>query len=261
VVSAFAAPVALGVAVGLAVGTAMPTVRWTAADPWAVSYAEVEQIAGQIIRGEPPPPGVIPVPRADAPDLPISPPAPAATPVTPPPPAGQTPAFLDRLTELLRLGGVPTWLIRQEVFANALEGWLRRPLLGWGLNSYQYVYPPAPRAGYWIGNLELHILFDTGLVGFVLFGAAVGLAGRRGLRALRPPAATWDTPHYILFGLLAGGLGLLLAYQLTEGLWLGFTWVFFALLVAAGRYATFPPASDAPPSEDGSNREEQKLLS
>lgn len=244
---AFVVPVTLGVLVGLGVGTAMPTVRWTTADPWAVNYEQVEQIAGQIIRGETPPPGITPVPRAG---LPIAPPAPAATPVPPPATAGQTPAFIDRLTELLRLGGVPTWLIRQEVFANALDGWLRRPLLGWGLNSYQYVYPPAPRAGYWIGNLELHLLFDTGLVGFLLFGAAVTLAGVRGLRALRPPRAAWDTTHYILFGLLCGGLGLLLAYQLTEGLWLGFTWVFFALLVAAGRYATAPPGA-ALPTADG----------
>ena len=62
-------------------------------------------------------------------------------------------------------------------------------------------------------------------------------ATSRSVRALRRPLADWTTTHYILFGLLIADLGLLLAYQLTEGTWLGFTWVFLALLVAAGRLA------------------------
>jgi hypothetical protein len=83
----------------------------------------------------------------------------------------------------------------------------------------------------------------------VLVGVAVGLlvagaggwAVRRGGRALRGPVTGWSTAQYALFGLLFAGLGLFLAYQLTEGTGLGFTWLFFAMLVAAGRYAA-PPA-------------------
>jgi O-antigen ligase len=160
--------------------------------------------------------------------------------------AGTTPAFLDRLSELLALDKVPTWLLRQEVLINAVHGWQQRPWLGWGLNSYRYVYPPAPQAGFWIPNLELHILFDTGLVGLLLVAGAVGGAVRGGVRALRGPVAGWSTAQYALFGLLFAGLGLFLAYQLTEGTGLGFTWLFFAMLVAAGRYATPAPPAGPP---------------
>jgi O-antigen ligase len=132
------------------------------------------------------------------------------------------------------------------VLVNAVQGWQQRPWLGWGLNQYRYVYPPAPQTGFWIPNLELHILFDTGLVGLLFVGGAGVLAVRRGWRAVRGPVAGWSTAQYALFGLLFAGLGLFLAYQLTEGTGLGFTWLFFAMLVAAGRYATPAPVAGSP---------------
>jgi hypothetical protein len=234
---ALLAPVLVGVAVGLLVGNAMPAVSWRTTTPWALSYPELERAISQIVRGGPPPVAPsTPLPAA----TPVVP-APATPPGPPPPVAGTTPAFLDRLRELLALDKVPTWLLRQEVRINAVHGWQQRPWLGWGLNSYRYVYPPAPQAGFWIPNLELHILFDTGLVGLLLVAGAGGWAVRRGGRALRGPVTGWSTAQYALFGLLFAGLGLFLAYQLTEGTGLGFTWLFFAMLVAAGRYAA-PPA-------------------
>jgi hypothetical protein len=227
---ALLAPVLAGVAVGLVVGNAMPSVSWRTADPWTMSYSDMERAIGQIIRGGPPP-------------APNATPAGVATPgaAPPPPPVTTNPAFLDRLGELLALDKVPTWLVRQAVLVNALEGWQQRPWLGWGLNSYRYVYPPAPQTGFWIPNLELHILFDTGVIGLLLVAGAGAAAVRRGWRALCGPVTGWSSAHYALFGLLFAGLGLFLAYQLTEGTGLGFTWLFFAMLVAAGRYATPAP--------------------
>jgi hypothetical protein len=233
---ALLAPVLVGVIVGLVVGNAMPSVSWLTDDPWTMSYPDMERAIGQIIRGGPPP---MPGPGA----TPIASPAASSTPpaVPTPRPATTNSAFLDRLSELLTLDKVPTWLVRQAVLVNALEGWQQRPWLGWGLNSYPYVYPPAPQTGFWIPNLELHILFDTGLIGLLLITGAGAGAVRRGVRALRGPVAGWNTAQYALFGLLFAGLGLFLAYQLTEGTGLGFTWLFFAMLVAAGRYATPAP--------------------
>ncbi len=242
---ALLAPALVGVLVGLLVGNAMPSVSWRTAAPWAISYAEMERTVGQIIRGGPAP---TPEPTPASPLTPTTDPASLAPPPSPTLPAttaATNPAFLDRLGELLMLDKVPTWLLRQQVLVNALEGWQQRPWLGWGLNSYRYVYPPAPQTGFWIPNLELHVLFDTGLAGLLLFGGALVLAAWRGVRALRGPVADWTTAHYALFGLLFAGLGLLLAYQLTEGTGLGFTWLFLALLVAAGRYARPVPATEA----------------
>jgi hypothetical protein len=115
----------------------------------------------------------------------------------------------------------------------AIQGWLRRPIFGNGTGSYLYVLGPA--FGGWIGNVELHVLFDTGIVGFVLLLVALVAAGRPAIRALRSAAVAWETPHYVLFGVVAASLALIATYQFTDGSWLGFTWVFFGLLVAAGR--------------------------
>ena len=79
------------------------------------------------------------------------------------------------------------------------------------------------------------MLFDTGIVGFLLLLTALVAAGRPAIRALRSAAIAWETPHYVLFGVVAASLALIATYQFTDGSWLGFTWVFFGLLVAAGR--------------------------
>ena len=77
-------------------------------------------------------------------------------------------------------------------------------------------------------------MFDTGIVGFLLLLFALIVACRTALRGLRTVSA-WETTHFVLFGLVAAGLALLATYQFTDGTWLGFTWVFFGMLVAGGR--------------------------
>jgi O-Antigen ligase len=129
---------------------------------------------------------------------------------------------------------------RLKIAQQALKGWLHRPVLGYGSGSYGYVYGAA--AGGWLGNLPLHILFDTGIVGFVLLLVALVAAGRAAFRALgaavtawEPAVTAWEPAHYVLFGLVAAGLALLATYEFTDGTWLGFTWVFLGMLVAGGR--------------------------
>ena len=155
----------------------------------------------------------------------------------PTPAVAQAPALFDRVAEALGDQPARSVASRERIYSLALTGWLRRPVLGWGAGAFPFLYPPPPEGGYWIANLELHALFDSGLVGLLCLAGAFGLAARRGLAALRAPAGAWTTSHYAVFGLLAGGAGLLIAYQITDGTWLGFTWVWLALLVAASRAA------------------------
>jgi hypothetical protein len=115
-----------------------------------------------------------------------------------------------------------------------IQGWTRRPVLGWGAGAFPLVYPPAPGQGYWIGNITLHVLFDTGILGLLMLATAVTLAGWRALPALRQPSAVWTLTSYVTFGLLCATAALLAAFQLTDGSWLGFTWVLLGMLVAAG---------------------------
>ena len=143
-------------------------------------------------------------------------------------------AITDRLSGLGELGEVSSFTGRGRIYALALQGWLERPLLGWGTGAFAFYDTGGDK---WIGNLELHVLFDTGIVGFLLLATAVGVAVWRGVRALKVPIREWDTSRFVIGGLLAGALGLALTYQFTEGSWLGLTWVFFALLVSAIRHA------------------------
>src|SRR5260370_27470979 len=98
-----------------------------------------------------------------------------------------------------------------------------------------------------IGNLPLPILFDTGTVGLLLLLVALVAASRPAIRALRSPAVAWETTHYVLFGLVAAGVALIVTYEFTDGTWLGFTWVFFGMLVAARRL-TRPVVLSASPT-------------
>jgi O-antigen ligase len=120
----------------------------------------------------------------------------------------------------------------------AFRGWLEQPIIGWGAGSLgqrsSYVSVELPA---WVGNLELHALHDSGVVG------AVGLLGAMGgtvlalLRALRrrPPAN-----RELLVGLLAACVALLVAYQATEATWLAYTWCVFGLAWSAARASAAP---------------------
>lgn len=149
-------------------------------------------------------------------------------------------ALVRGVQDLVAPGTTSSATGRVSIVRQAFNGWLRRPVLGWGTNAYTYVYGPA--GGSWIGNLELHVLFDTGLVGLLLLLGALIAAGWRGLSSLTTTPAKWTDAHFTLLGSMAGASALVVAYQFTDGTWLGFTWVFLAMLVAGGRFTALSPA-------------------
>jgi O-antigen ligase len=118
----------------------------------------------------------------------------------------------------------------------AFRDWLEQPIIGWGAGtlgqrfSYLSVELPA-----WVGNLELHALHDSGLLG------ALGLLGAMGgtaialIRALRRQSTANQSNRSLLVGLLASCVTLLVAYQATEATWLGYTWCVFGLAWASAR--------------------------
>jgi hypothetical protein len=161
-----------------------------------------------------------------------------------PPPAAATPfggpgcyksgsVFMQHARGFFHASSTSSFTGRLAIAKLAIQGWLHRPVFGNGTGSYLFIF--GAMAGGWIGNLELHVLFDTGIVGFLLLLLALVAAGRPATRALRSAAVAWETTHYVLFGLVAASLALIVTYQFTDGSWLGFTWVFFGMLVAAGR--------------------------
>jgi O-antigen ligase len=203
--------IGVGVAIGLIVARTLPTISWPMDDPGSMTLVEVAERAGRGVRGEP-----------------IEGAANGAQ-------VQSESALEDRASELASIDQVPSLLIRQEVMVNSFNGWLQRPLLGWGTGSYRHVFVIAPGAPNWIPNIFMHVLFDTGLVGLILFGGALGIAGWRAVASISKPAGQWSTADFATYGLLLAGLALLLTYQLTDGTWMGFTWVLLAMLVAAGK--------------------------
>jgi hypothetical protein len=234
-------PAGVGIVIGLLVGNFLiPTLRWERTDPWSLSYQQVEQAVPYLIKGEAPPadfekpqpqPGAT---QAETPTPGTAEAGPSAAPVT----AGST--FIDKLLEILSPGRAISVQGRLGIFSQALEGWAQRPILGWGTGSFPLVYPPEPGADLgntWIANLELHNLFDTGIVGLALFYVAIITIALRGARAIKAPVSNWRTIHFVLLGLLVGGAALFIAYQLTDATWMGFTWVLLAMLVTAAYFA------------------------
>jgi hypothetical protein len=220
------APALVGGAVGLGLGLSMEAPSWRMGEPWQLTEQQVNGMVREYMFGAE---TTTPTPSTGGQV------APTILPATPVPVEAGS-AVDDRLDEVLDNDRIVSMEGRASVYTNAFEGWLRRPLLGWGAGAYPLVYPPPPGGGYWIANAELHALFDTGIVGLVLLVGAVGFAALGAVRALRAPASEWGAARYATFGLLVAAAGLALAYQLTDGTWLGFTWVLVAMLAAAGRY-------------------------
>lgn len=211
-------PALLGSIIGLGVGASLPAPQWKMGEPWELTPAQVDDMVRARLFTD-----VAPAPQTGA-QL-------SATPVA----SGEGSAPADRVGELLDPGGAPALSSRWRIYTDAFNGWLQRPILGWGAGTFPYVYPPPPEGGTWIANIELHALFDTGIVGLLLLVAAAFIAGRRALNTLRLPAARWRLSNYLTFGILFAWVGLLAAFQITDGTWLGFSWVLLAMLVAAGQ--------------------------
>ena len=223
-------PAMLGGVIGLGVGISLPAPQWQMGKPWDLTQAQIDDMVRQRMFGTKEATG-------EAPHVvPTTHPGTDAQSTATPMPIGEGSAAVDRLGEVLGgPGEAPSVAGRWRIFMDAFEGWLRRPILGWGAGAFPLVYPPPPEGGYWIANIELHALFDTGIVGLLLLATAVLVAGWRAFQAIRYPVGRWDAQAFVTFGVLGAGLGLFAAYQVTDGSWLGFTWVLLAMLVAGER--------------------------
>jgi O-antigen ligase len=146
--------------------------------------------------------------------------------------------------DLRRITGEGTVVERLDTYAKALEGIAAHPIVGNGTGSFgqRYVYLSVDEPA-WVGNLELHLLYDSGLLGFAGFWLCIGAVGWRAGRAYR--RARDPLLRGALLGLGGGLLTLLVAYQATEATWLALTWVHLGLLAATA--ALVPPAPRAAP--------------
>src|SRR5207248_2162783 len=115
----------------------------------------------------------------------------------------------------------------------ALELFRERPLIGAGHGAMERIAGAEDHRLAWAGNLEIHLLADTGLAGTLAFlgflGASVGAVWRAHARAR---GGDEKRRHLERLGAL---LVLLVCAQATETSWLASFWVLFGLALAAAR--------------------------
>jgi O-antigen ligase len=123
---------------------------------------------------------------------------------------------------------------RLYIYDLALRGWLENPVLGWGAGTfgqkYTYLSQDIPA---WVGNLELHALYDSGVIGLAGLGTAMLGTVFRAARVAGKVTVESPVNKGVIAGLLGACVTLLVAFQATEATWLGYTWYVFGLTWAA----------------------------
>ncbi|HST79017.1 MAG TPA: O-antigen ligase family protein [Verrucomicrobiae bacterium] len=123
----------------------------------------------------------------------------------------------------------PNTFTRAVQLAIGAQQFLDHPILGNGTASFQLLFdwqslgPDWEEQG-WLGNTEVRVLHDTGIVGFGLFTGfliSLALAARKILRSMEAPE---------LLALVAACGIYLITFQATEGTILGFSWVHLGLI-------------------------------
>jgi O-antigen ligase len=119
---------------------------------------------------------------------------------------------------------------RLGVVSRALEDWWQNPLIGNGANTFAQKYITSSNTPDWIGNMLLMTLHDSGLIGFGLFmgwfGCLFLVAFRSVLKADNRETAI------IVLALCVSFAGLLVVFQFSSALWLGFSWLQLGLIRA-----------------------------
>jgi len=126
----------------------------------------------------------------------------------------------------------PNTLTRIVQVSSAFEEVLKHPVLGGGTSSFQLEFDWQSLGEEWeeqgwIGNTEMRVLHDTGIVGLVIFIGFLVSLSRRSKRVLKLE------PNPMLIALLASALVYCISFQATEGTLLAFSWVHLGLIGCA----------------------------
>ncbi len=126
----------------------------------------------------------------------------------------------------------PNTLTRVVQVTSAFDEVLKHPMLGGGTSSFQLTFDWQSLGEEWedqgwIGNTEMRVLHDTGIVGLVVFGAFLVSLYRRSRKVLKLES----NPE--LVALLASALVYCVSFQATEGTLLAFSWVHLGLIGCA----------------------------
>jgi len=126
----------------------------------------------------------------------------------------------------------PNTLTRIVQVTSAFDEITKHPFMGGGTSSFQLAFDwqslgeDWEEQG-WIGNTEMRVLHDTGIIGLVIFAAFLVSLYRRSRKVLK----LQSNPE--LVALLASVLVYCVSFQATEGTLLAFSWVHLGLIGCA----------------------------
>jgi len=160
--------------------------------------------------------------------------------------AAQNDVYLQRRLETMT-HPMQEYTFNQRVYHGlmALQHVREHPWLGWGTNSFSLFWNWQTDEGVapaWLGNLELRVLHDTGVIGLIILTIFLAKLLRDGFVALKSaadPSSIRDTA-----ALLAGLIVLLVAFQATDATTLAFPWIYMGLLAAATRLVPAKSGAD-----------------
>ncbi|MBI3733181.1 MAG: hypothetical protein HY259_06945 [Chloroflexi bacterium] len=193
--------------------TFTPKPTTTPAPGAATAPAAALTVTPRLTSGPPSPPTPTRIPR------PIATPGPALPPIS-----SLVPIALSRLLSVDTLGE------RLDNYRLAIQDWQANPWIGNGANAFGQKYESTSHLPAWLSNIEVMALHDTGIIGVAILFVWLAWLVRDWLRAVHSAPSSFT--RTALIGLGVGGIALLVAYQLTTAFWLGFTWVYLALLRA-----------------------------
>ena len=161
-------------------------------------------------------------------------------------PASVSGPFVSRFLGLLNFA-TGSGYGRLQLYDEALSEWRAHPLLGLGPGSFTYRLPGDMSTGpAWLPNLTLQVLHDTGIIGLAVLVWLFVAFYAHALGALRRAAP--GLQRTMLAGLITAVTALLIAFQLTPGFTLGYSWAILALAAAsAGMVGAGERASVAVP--------------
>jgi O-antigen ligase len=144
------------------------------------------------------------------------------------------PQYIERFNtvDIGEPGMDPNTLTRVVQVSTALDEVAKHPFMGGGTASFQLAFDwqslgeDWEEQG-WIGNTEMRVLHDTGIVGLAVFVAFLLLLYRQSRKVLKSESS----PE--LVALLASALVYCVSFQATEGTLLAFSWVHLGLIGCA----------------------------
>lgn len=146
------------------------------------------------------------------------------------------PLYIERFStvEIADLTADRDTALRIATIAVAADDIVEHPILGNGTSSFQLMvssreigFGSDPDQGTWIGNTEMRVIHDTGLVGFGVFLWFLLSLAFRAWKVLREQ---WNAE---LLGLSFAALVYCLTFQTTEGTLLAFSWIHLGLIGCA----------------------------